>query len=143
MEMDGKTIRKYRDKVTMAEQSTRQPPEKAIAFNWNGEPDIQFRTWFGTLVFELGETGFDVDWFRGRIFSLRPYQGNARLKLAGRPSKDLKSLYQEAGISGEERKFLPAVWWEEELIYAAEVGQASQYQGKSGRCVQLKWVRQP
>ncbi len=143
MEMDGKTIRKYRDKVTMAEASTRQPPEKAIAFNWNGEPDIQFRTWYGTLVFELGETGFDVDWFRGRIFSLRPYQGNARLRLAGRPSKDLKSLYQEAGISGGERQFMPAVWWEEELVYAAGIGQASAYQGKSGRCVQLKWVRQP
>ena len=143
MEMDGKTIRKYRDKVTMAEASTRQPPEKAIAFNWNGEPDIQFRTWYGTLFFELGETGFDVDWFRGRIFSLRPYQGSARLRLAGRPSKDLKSLYQEAGIPGEERKFLPAVWWEDELVYAAGIGQASQYQGKSGKCVQLRWLRQP
>lgn len=142
MEMDGKTIRKYRDKVMVAEQSTRQPPEKAIAFNWNGEPDIQFRTWYGTLVFELGKTGFDVEWFRGRIFSLRPYQGSARLRLAGRPSKELKSLYQEAGISGDDRRFLPSIWWEDELIYASGIGQASQYQGKSGKCVQLKWVRQ-
>ncbi len=141
--MDGKTIRRYRDRVTMTGQSTRQPPEKAIAFNWNGEPSIQFRTWYGTLVFELGETGFDVDWFRGRIFTLRPYQGNARIRLTGRPSKDLKSLYQEAGVPGADRRFLPAVWWEEELVFAAGIGQAAQYQGNSGRCVQLKWLADP
>ncbi len=143
LEMDGKAIRKYRDKVTMTGQEMRRPPENVLAFNWNGEPSIEFRTWYGILEFELGETGFDVDWFRGRIFSLRPYQGSARLRLAGRPSKDLKSLYQEAGISGEERRFLPAVWWEEELIYAAGIGQAAQYQGKSGKCVRLAWRRQP
>ncbi len=141
--MDGKTIRKYRNKATIEEHRGMRPlPEKVVVFNWNGEPDIQFRAWYGTLVFESGETGFDVDWFRGRIFSLRPYRGNIKLKLAGRPSKDLKSLYQEAGISGDERKFLPIICWEGEIIYAAKIGQASQYQGRSGKCIQLKWVEQ-
>ncbi|MGN0918738.1 MAG: TilS substrate C-terminal domain-containing protein, partial [Oxalobacter sp.] len=58
-------------------------------------------------------------------------------------SKDLKSLYQEAGISGDDRRFLPSIWWEDGVIYASGIGQTSQYQGKSGKCVQLKWIRQP
>lgn len=141
--MDGKIIRKYRDQVTMSEQiMERHPPKSDIAFNWNGEPSIQFRTWYGLLKFELGRTGFDVDWFRGRIFTLKPYYGAAKLKLMGRPSKDLKTLYQEVGISGENRQFLPAIWLDDQLIYAAGIGQAAQYQGKSGNCVQLYWERQ-
>ncbi|MBO4789624.1 MAG: tRNA lysidine(34) synthetase TilS, partial [Oxalobacter sp.] len=114
-----------------------------LDFNWNGEPSIEFRTWYGILTFELGETGFDVDWFRGRIFSLRPYQGSARLVLQGRPSKDLKSLYQEAGISGQDRRFLPSIWWEDEPIFAAGIGQSAKWAGKSGKCVQLVWKRLP
>ena len=141
--MDGKVIRKYRDKVKMERQEKREPPQQALDFNWNGEPSIEFRTWYGILTFELGETGFDVDWFRGRIFSLRPYQGSARLVLQGRPSKDLKSLYQEAGISGQDRRFLPSIWWEDEPIFAAGIGQSAKWAGKSGKCVQLVWKRLP
>ncbi len=141
--MDGKSIRKYRDKVKMEKQETREPPQKALDFNWNGEPSIEFRTWYGILTFELGETGFDVDWFRGRIFSLRPYQGSARLALPGRPSKDLKSLYQEAGISGEDRRFLPSIWWADELVFAAGIGQSAKWAGKSGKCVRLIWKQLP
>ncbi len=140
LKMDGKVIRKYRDKVIMTEQTAeRQPPERPIQFNWNGEPSIQFRTWYGRLVFELGETGFDLDWLRNRIFTLRPYTGSVQLKVEGRPSKDLKSLYQDAGISGNDRRFMPSIYFEEELIYAAGIGQSAQYIGKSGKCVRLRW----
>lgn len=140
LRMDGKIIRKYRNKVTMTEQTAeRQPPESPIQFNWNGEPSIQFRTWYGKLIFEEAETGYDLDWLRNRIFTLRPYVGSAVLKVEGRPSKDLKALYQDAGISGNDRRFMPSIYFGEELIYAAGVGQSAQYIGKSGKCVRLRW----
>lgn len=140
LRMDGKIIRKYRDKVTMTEQTAeRQPPESAIQFNWNGEPSIQFRTWYGKLVFEQSDTGFDLDWLRNRIFTLRPYAGSAVLKVEGRPSKDLKTLYQDAGISGNDRRFMPSIYFGETLVYAVGIGQSAQYIGKSGKCVRLRW----
>lgn len=82
----------------------------------------------GALRFEMiepreGAEGFDPEWLRAVPLELRARGGGERFKPhALRPSKTLKRLFQDAGISEFERAALPLVWRDERLIYVAGLG---------------------
>lgn len=140
--LDGYTIRRYRQTVSLAktvESAGKQPHPFEI--QWHGERTFRLHQWHGTLYFEESETGFDIDWLQRRKLRIEPYRGNARLKLAGRPTKTLKALCQEKGIPSWERQFLPLVFFEDNLVYVGGIGISGACLKKNGNCVQIRWER--
>lgn len=99
---------------------------KNVAFSWKGEPEIELAPWGGVLEFRRaaeGEDGFPESLLRGAKLEARARQGGEKIKLWKlRPSRNLKHLYQAAGIPAFERGDLPLVWIDGELAFAAGLG---------------------
>ncbi len=138
--LDGYTIRRYRQSISLGKtvESTGNQPHP-LEIQWHGENTFRLHQWRGTLHFEESETGFDIDWLQRRKLKIEPYGGSARLKLAGRPTKTLKALCQEQGIPSWERQFLPLIFFEDDLVYAAGIGISASHLKKNGKCVQIRW----
>jgi tRNA(Ile)-lysidine synthase len=109
---------------------------------WQGERAIDVPAWRGTLHFDevdQGE-GFDPAWLRAAPLELRGRGGGERFKPhAGRPSRTLKRLFQDAGVPEFERGNLPLVWREERLIFVAGLGADVRLTDSDGVRVQLRW----
>ena len=115
---------------------------------WQGESAIEVPAWRGSLHFveaEPGAEGFDATWLRAAPLELRGRGGGERFKpQAGRPSRTLKRLFQDAGVPEFERASLPLVWRDERLIFVAGLGadvrltDVWQGEGEALR-VQLRW----
>lgn len=140
--LDAYTIRRYRQNISLGKtvESTGNQPHP-LEIQWHGENTFRLHQWRGTLHFEESGTGFDIDWLQRRKLRIEPYRGNAELKLAGRPTKTLKALCQELGIPAWERQFLPLVFFENDLVYAAGIGIGASCLKKNGKCVQIRWER--
>jgi tRNA(Ile)-lysidine synthase len=91
---------------------------------WRGERHIDIPEWRGQLVFEDGEgEGFDRDLLLHGPLTLRPRQGGERLKLdVRRPSRSLKNLFQEFGVSAGRRPWLPLLYAGDQLLFACGLG---------------------
>ncbi len=109
--------------------------------NWSGEPEMPVGNWGGVLRFVPAEgPGFDADWLRERPLELRVRTGGERLKPhAGRPSKRLKHLYQEAGVPEFERGALPLLWRDGRLIFVARVGADARLLETGPGRVRIEW----
>ncbi|MFN7434294.1 MAG: tRNA lysidine(34) synthetase TilS [Betaproteobacteria bacterium] len=109
---------------------------------WQGERAIEVPSWRGRLHFvevEQGE-GFDPAWLRAAPLELRGRGGGERFKpQAGRPSRTLKRLFQDAGVPEFERGHLPLVWRQDRLIYVAGLGADVRLTDSDGARVQLRW----
>jgi tRNA(Ile)-lysidine synthase len=71
---------------------------------------------------------------------LRGRGGGERFKpQAGRPSRTLKRLFQDAGVPEFERGHLPLVWRQDRLIYVAGLGADVRLTDSGGARVQLRW----
>lgn len=108
----------------MREHTADSPPVAAVMLNWDGESCIYVPEWRGRLVFtECEEGGIDPARLRQAPLVLHARSGKERLKLApNRPSKSLKNLYQESGLFAAERRWLPLVSLQNQLIFAAGLG---------------------
>lgn len=101
-----------------------EPPDSPVQLKWEGQSSIALPEWKGRLIFLLGpENGISAERLRRGPLVLHPRSGKERLKLAmNRPSKELKKLYQEAGIFPAKRRWLPLVSLQDQLLFAAGVG---------------------
>ena len=100
-----------------------QPPDRAIVLRWNGEQHIDIPEWRGTLSFTTGGGGIPAERLRQGALRLRPRTGGERLTpVVGRPSRSLKNLYQEAGVAAQLRPWLPLVYLDDALVFAAGLG---------------------
>ncbi len=71
---------------------------------------------------------------------MRPRLGGERLQLAAsRPSRSLKNLYQEAGIAAPLRAWLPLVYLDNALIFAAGVGMDARVSA-TGEGIRMSWL---
>jgi tRNA(Ile)-lysidine synthase len=92
-------------------------------FHWNGEGQIDFPSYNGTLHIEEAEEGIDSEWLRHQSLWMRYRQGGDRLKPAwNRPTKNLKYHYQSFDIPPWERERLPLVTANDQLLFAAGIG---------------------
>src|SRR5690606_15180473 len=100
------------------------PPTTAIELVWQGQPDIVVPAWKGRLLFrECDEGGISAARLRRAPLVLHARSGQEHLKLAlNRPGKSLKKHYQESQLFPVERRWLPLVSLQNQLIYAAGLG---------------------
>jgi tRNA(Ile)-lysidine synthase len=100
------------------------PPCDALALHWQGENRIDVPQWHGRLLFEKTEgAGLDAASLRNGPLTLRPRIGQERLKIAAnRPSKSLKSLFQELSVAPRQRGWLPLLYLDSDLVFVAGVG---------------------
>jgi tRNA(Ile)-lysidine synthase len=97
--------------------------------------------WRGTLLFEPTDgPGLAADALTRHALVLHPRVGQERLKLAAnRPSRSLKSLYQEAEIAPWRRLWSPLLYLNGELVFAAGLGIDVRH-AVMGQGVMLRWV---
>ena len=117
------------------------PPEDPVAIHWRGEAEIVVPAWRGTLVFEAGDgLGLARDALSRHPLMLHRRSGQERLKLAAnRPSRSLKSLYQEAEIAPWRRLWSPLLYLNGELVFAAGLGMDVRHM-TMGESVLLRWL---
>ncbi|MCF0253149.1 MAG: tRNA lysidine(34) synthetase TilS [Duodenibacillus sp.] len=127
VKMDGRVVRTLHGAL-VATACARQVPadEKTQALAWNGEAELPLPAWGGKLLVTPcaeGEPGFDAARLAAGPLAAKARRGGEKLKLHPlRPSRNLKHLYQAAGVAAFERAGLPLVWLGSELIWAAGLG---------------------
>ena len=140
LQLDGKIIRRYRTEVIVGMSTEERGARKeTMDIRWNGERSFVLMPWRGRLFFESGENGIDPVWLRKQILQVRPYSGNAMLKLPKRPTRKLKLLCQDAGIAPWQRMEMPLVYIGETLVFAAMLGQSVEYAEKGEKGIRLRW----
>jgi len=117
-------IRRYRDRVFL---TPRRPAfdehTEPMEFVWRGESKLHFPQFAGSLLFDAADEGFNAAWLRGQQLSVRLRSGGERVKLAwNRPTKSVKYHYQAMDIPAWERPYLPMVFADEQILYAAGIG---------------------
>jgi tRNA(Ile)-lysidine synthase len=117
------------------------PPESPVELHWHGETTLPVPAWRGTLLFEPTDgPGLAADALTRHALVLHPRVGQERLKLAAnRPSRSLKSLYQEAEIAPWRRLWSPLLYLNGELVFAAGLGIDVRH-AVMGQGVMLRWV---
>ncbi len=115
------------------------------SFRWNGESQIHFSAFHGTLYFDEAETGADSEQLRSHLLEIRFRQGGERLKLASnRPTKSLKYHYQVFDVPPWERERLPLIFASNHLIFAAGIGfDCHHLSSTPGPKIQLRWQFSP
>ncbi|MES2535172.1 MAG: tRNA lysidine(34) synthetase TilS [Pseudomonadota bacterium] len=118
------------------------PPEEVLALQWQGESGIDVPQWHGRLVFDsTAGPGLDAGVLRSTPLMLAPRSGQERLKIAvNRPSKSLKSLFQESEIASWQRQWLPLAYLKTELVFVAGLGMDVRHL-TPGIGITLRWVR--
>lgn len=116
-------------------------PRSTETFRWRGESEIELPAWRGALRFvpTSGE-GFDPEWLAAEPLEARLRAGGERFKpSAGRPSRTLKRLYQDAGIAEFDRIALPLLWRDGDLIFVAGLGADVRLTDRDGERIRIEW----
>ncbi|AKZ63145.1 MesJ cell cycle protein [Herbaspirillum hiltneri N3] len=139
-------VRRYRDRVFL---TPRRPPFDENTgpqpFTWRGEEKLHFPQFSGSLFFEVSDIGFNAAWLREQALSVCLRSGGERVRLAwNRPAKSLKYHFQNMDIPAWERPYLPLVFAQEQILYAAGIGMDCHAQPKPGeesdeRRIALRW----
>ena len=134
-------VRRHRNRAYIVRREDGRELPGPQDFVWNGEPNLHFPAFRGSLRIELAGHGIAADWLRGRSCVIHYRQGGERLKLANdRPTRSLKQHYQAQDVPAWERETLPLVSSAGELLYAAGLGMDCAHFGKPGEaCIALRW----
>lgn len=138
--LGGREVRRYRGLLLLRDAESND--RDAESFRWNGESEIALPTWGGVLRFnrETDREGFDPEWLAAKPIEVKARAGGERFKpYAGRPSRTLKRLYQDAGIAEFERARLPLLWRDGELIYVAGLGADVRLTDREGERITIAW----
>lgn len=128
----GMVIRRYREKVFVANEK-----EKALAFKqvaWNGEKRLAIPELGGELRFRAARgRGIDRKLLKNKRLQIRLRSGGERLRLdPRRPRRTLKNLFQEAGVPPWERDRLPLLYCGDALVWVPGLGVDAAYRAGRG-----------
>jgi tRNA(Ile)-lysidine synthase len=121
---EGWEIHRYRNQLSASLKVDAQSMSDAqLKICWKGEDSLYLPLFKGRLHFDLAESGVSKSNLLGRVLLVRTRQGGERLRLASnRPSRDMKSHFQTAGIPYWKRALLPFVFIESQLLFVADLG---------------------
>ncbi len=127
--------------VAMAGSGAMAPPSSAIEILWQGEEVIEVPGWQGSLRFDMDVAGgLDPALLQRGPLQLRPRSGSERLKPSlQRPSRTLKNLFQESCIPARARPWLPLLYIDGELAFAAGLGMDARFL-RGGTGIRLHWL---
>ncbi|MET1113553.1 MAG: tRNA lysidine(34) synthetase TilS [Comamonas sp.] len=145
-------VRRHRDRLYLTPKladldGMRDPDDEGIfvkegeLFRWNGEAQLHFAAYGGTLHFERAEQGFEAEWLRAQQLQIDFRKGGERLKLAAnRPTRSLKAHYQALDVPAWERTRLPIVTAADALLFAAGIGMDCAHFGTGPQeLIALRW----
>lgn len=137
-------IRRHRGRVFMTPRAEEHASSAAkTEFRWEGQAEMRFDGFLGSLHFETAGNGIDRQWLLAEDLVMRYREGGERLKAAvNRPTRSLKHHYQALGIPSWERERLPLVMTSGgQLVYAAGIGMNIFGQRDAhADAVELRWV---
>jgi tRNA(Ile)-lysidine synthase len=136
---DG-AIRRHRERIYLTPRHSIDPEEfEPQSFRWNGQSEIAFVQFGGTLLIEAATPGLAPDWLRAQQLSLGYRSGGERIKIApNRPTKSLKHLCQALDIPAWERATLIIVGTASQALYASGIGMDCHHTGGEG--VAFRWL---
>jgi tRNA(Ile)-lysidine synthase len=135
-------IRRHRDRIFLVpRQGDEVLSASPLAFRWNGEMQMRFAPFGGSLHFEEAEEGIDADWLRNHDLLIRHRSGGERLKPApNRSTRSLKHHYQALNVPAWERERLPVVTAGDQLLFAAGIGMDShRFSTAGGSRIRFRW----
>jgi tRNA(Ile)-lysidine synthase len=136
-------IHRYRNKLSAARRVIEpSPSDLKQMICWKGEEFLTIPTFKGCLYFTPSKEGVAIDDLLNCELSIRGRQEGERLRLAlNRPSRDMKSHFQTAGIPYWRRSLLPFVYKDSQLLFVAELGLDSAFISldSSVAKIQLRW----
>ena len=117
------------------------PPEEPVHLHWHGEDEIAVPSWRGTLVLTPTDgLGLPRAALSRHPLMLHRRVGQERLKTAAnRPTRSLKTLYQEAEIAPWRRLWSPLLYLNGELVFAAGLGMDVRHVAM-GESIVLRWA---
>lgn len=149
-------IRRHRDRLYITPKlgdlaGLRDPDDEGVfvkhgqAFRWQGEGEIAFPNYGGTLYFDEGEEGVDPSWLRAQLLQIDFRKGGEKLKpAANRPTRSLKYHYQACDVPAWERTRLPIVTAGAALLFAAGIGMDCHHLAASpGPLIRFRWQSDP
>jgi tRNA(Ile)-lysidine synthase len=145
-------IRRHRDRLYITPKlgdlaGLRDPDDEGVfvkhgqEFRWQGEREIAFPDYGGSLFFDEGGEGIDPAWLRAQVLTIDFRKGGERLKpAANRPTRSLKYHYQACDVPAWERTRLPIVSAGASLLFAAGIGMDCHHvRSGPGSLVRLRW----
>lgn len=137
-------IRRYRNRIHLTPRSEGASFDvPTITFRWNGEAQLHFPSYGGSLHFDAAPEGVSAVWLLAQEMQIRNRNGGEKLKSApNRPTRSLKHHYQALDIPAWERTRLPVITTDEQLLYAAGVGMHwGKWQVGTGQAICLRWEK--
>ncbi len=139
LDLGGLCLQRQRGRLVVATQPAGEPPVAEIRLQWAGEGRIEVPQWQGALVFERTGGGIPAERLATLPLSLRRRSGGERLVPGtGRPSRSLKNLYQERAVPAPWRAWLPLVYLDGALVFAAGLGMDARHAGAADG-IRLHW----
>ncbi|MDB5907718.1 MAG: tilS [Massilia sp.] len=145
-------IRRHRDRLYITPKldelaGQRDPDDEGIfvkhgqEFRWQGEAEIAFPDYGGSLFFDEAGEGIDPAWLHGQTLTIDFRKGGERLKpAANRPTRSLKYHYQACNVPAWERTRLPVVSVGAALLFAAGIGMDCHHvQAGAGPLIRFRW----
>lgn len=139
------SICRYDRKIHLIDHRTLGTQDGELQYTWRGEAEKYFPSLKGTLIFRESKTGVSSEFLKQTQMTIRQRQKGARLRLAkNRPSRDLKSHFQNAKIPFWRRENLPYIYIKEQLFFVGLLGLDARFIEtdepiRSGIRLQLIW----
>ena len=135
------SLRRYRDHCFLVGN---QELPAGWSAKWTGQDSVSLPSGLGALRFRRDRgAGLSVQALQGVDLSVSFRRGGERLAVAAnRPHRDLRKLFQEAGIAPWVRERTPVVLCGKRVAFVPGLGLAAEFQGKPGEpSIEIEWIQ--
>lgn len=142
---DGVMFSRYQDRLYAVLETlpatTFSRELETSEFVWSGEESVALPGFSGRLYFKEADFGVAYSKLLGQKLECRHRSAGVRLRLSkNRPSRDMKSHFQAAGIPFWRRDQVPFLYLDAKLLFVGELGlEAAFLDESSEKKIQLEW----
>ena len=138
---DHLEVRRYRDRLYMMKQS--DPVPENLKLEWNGDEKLELPGQLGCLVFERDFGGISEQKLANRHLTVRFNVSGMSYYPSGQSHhQSLKNFFQQQGIPPWERKKIPCLFADDELVAVGELLINAPFAaGANEKGLSLRWYR--
>ncbi len=143
---DGVMLSRYQDRVFIVHNRSAVLKSPAAQGSqivvWNGEDSLQIPGFSGRLIFHESDVGISRGSLLGQALECKQRPQGVRLRLAkNRPSRDIKSHFQSAGVPFWRRDQVPFIYVANQLLFVGELGMDAAFIDEAaGPKIHLEWL---